>query len=57
MPTLHLEIPEHFRGLGVRIEDDVLITPEGVENMTATVATDPDEIEALCAESPRLAAL
>lgn len=43
-------IPSEFLGIGVRIEDDILITPDGHENLTASVPTDPDKIEALCAE-------
>jgi Xaa-Pro aminopeptidase len=39
--------------LGVRIEDDVLVTPEGYEILSADVPRDPDEIEALMARSPR----
>ncbi|MBT8166150.1 MAG: M24 family metallopeptidase, partial [Acidimicrobiia bacterium] len=45
------EIPAEFLGIGVRIEDDVLITEDGHRNLTAGVPTDPDEIEAICAES------
>jgi len=44
------EVPREFLGIGVRIEDDVLITPEGHENMTDSVPNEIDEIEALCAE-------
>jgi len=47
-------VPEEFRGIGVRIEDDILITETGVENMTEAVPTDPADIELLCAESTRL---
>jgi Xaa-Pro aminopeptidase len=36
-----------FRGIGVRIEDDVVITPGGCENLTAGIPKDPDELEAL----------
>jgi Xaa-Pro aminopeptidase len=36
-----------FRGIGVRIEDDVAITPGGHENLTAGIPKDPDELEAL----------
>lgn len=43
-------VPEEFLGIGVRIEDDILITAEGFENMTTGVPVDPDEIEALCSE-------
>ncbi len=34
-----------FRGMGIRIEDDVLVTPEGREVLTAALPTDPDEVE------------
>jgi Xaa-Pro aminopeptidase len=44
------EVPEEFLGIGVRIEDDILITPEGHENMTDSVPKEIDEVEALCAE-------
>ncbi len=55
--TVDHEVPAEFLGIGVRIEDDVLITEDGHLNMTAAVPTDPDEIETLCAEAsvlPRL---
>lgn len=40
-------VPERYRGIGVRIEDDVLITAEGHELLTRDVPVDPDEIERL----------
>lgn len=48
------QVPPELLGIGVRIEDDVLITPEGMENMTLSVPKDVDEVEALCAERPTL---
>jgi Xaa-Pro aminopeptidase len=40
-----------FRGIGVRIEDDVAITAGGCENLTAGIPKDPDELEALIASA------
>ncbi len=36
-----------FRGIGVRIEDDIAITEDGCENLTEAIATDPKDVEAL----------
>jgi Xaa-Pro aminopeptidase len=41
-----LTVPEEYRGIGVRIEDDVLVTTDGALNMSASLPRDPDEIEA-----------
>lgn len=43
------DVPPQYRGIGIRIEDDIVITAEGNENLTASVVKDPDEIEALMA--------
>jgi Xaa-Pro aminopeptidase len=42
--------PEQFRGIGIRIEDDVLVTATGVENLSRALPRDPDEIEAWMAK-------
>ncbi len=45
------EAPERFRGLGVRIEDDVLVTEGAPRVLTAACPKDPEEIEALMAQA------
>jgi Xaa-Pro aminopeptidase len=40
--------PAELRGVGIRIEDDVLVTPEGRENLTAAVPKEVAEVEAVC---------
>jgi Xaa-Pro aminopeptidase len=40
--------PPELRGVGIRIEDDVLVTPEGRENLTAAVPKEVAEVEAVC---------
>ncbi|MDR2990090.1 Xaa-Pro aminopeptidase [Providencia alcalifaciens] len=47
------DVPPQYRGIGVRIEDDILITEDGNENLTALVVKDPDEIEALMAAAKK----
>ena len=37
--------PPAFRGVGVRIEDDVLVTSHGAEVITAGIAKEPSALE------------
>ncbi|TDC70469.1 aminopeptidase P family protein [Micromonospora sp. KC606] len=51
-------VPEELRGIGVRIEDDVLVTPTGAVNLSAGLPRRSDEVETWLAEQreagPRL---
>jgi len=41
------DIPERLRNIGIRIEDDVLVTPAGCEVLTAEAPKTVDDVEAL----------
>lgn len=43
------DVPAEYRGIGIRIEDDIVITADGNENLTASVVKRADDIEALMA--------
>ncbi|MFC5910390.1 aminopeptidase P family protein [Streptacidiphilus monticola] len=40
-----LTVPEEYRGIGVRIEDDILVTPEGNRNLSASLPRRAEDIE------------
>jgi Xaa-Pro aminopeptidase len=44
------DVPKKYLGIGVRIEDDVLVTENGARVLTHKVPKDPKEIEALMAK-------
>lgn len=48
------DVPEVYRGIGIRVEDDIVITENGNENLTASVVKNADDIEALMAAARRL---
>lgn len=41
------EIPSALKGIGIRIEDDILVTEEGFENLTGSLPRTPEALEAL----------
>ncbi|MGN6728213.1 MAG: aminopeptidase P N-terminal domain-containing protein [Rhodanobacteraceae bacterium] len=41
-------VPERWRGIGIRIEDDVAVGASGPDVLTAAVPKEPAELEALC---------
>jgi Xaa-Pro aminopeptidase len=43
------DVPADLRGIGIRIEDDILVTPTGHEILTRAIPKEPADLEALTA--------
>lgn len=48
VPAADTDAPERFRGIGIRIEDDVLVTSGAPDVLTAACAKTIEEVEAVC---------
>lgn len=53
IPKDDMTAPEELRGIGIRIEDNILVTTFGNENLTQGVPKEVDEIESIMKESYR----
>jgi len=41
-----LLVPEELRGIGIRIEDDLLVTADGFRNLSASLPRSSSDVEA-----------
>jgi Xaa-Pro aminopeptidase len=41
-----LLVPEELRGIGIRIEDDILVTADGARNLSAALPRTAEDVEA-----------
>ncbi len=42
------KVPQKYRGIGIRIEDNILVTQNGCENLSKDIAKTVQEIEKMC---------
>jgi Xaa-Pro aminopeptidase len=49
-----MDVDERFKGIGVRIEDDILVTAEGNDNLTAAIPRSIADIEAIVGSDARV---
>ncbi len=47
LPKNDHSIPKKYRGIGIRIEDDILVTKEGYENLSKEILKELEDIESL----------
>ena len=49
-----LLVPEELRGIGIRIEDDILVTADGSTNLSQALPREPGAVEEWMAAPPPL---
>jgi len=47
-PEHDANVPQAFKGIGIRIEDDILVTDSGLENLTNSIPKEIKEVEEAC---------
>lgn len=47
-PEHDSNIPDSFKGIGIRIEDDIHVTTSGLENLTSSIPKELKEVEEAC---------
>jgi Xaa-Pro aminopeptidase len=53
IPAHDQSAPKEFRGIGVRIEDNILVTDTGFENLTIKAPKEMADVEAMMAQVPK----
>ena len=49
LPADDLDISSEYRGIGIRIEDDILVSSKGFENLSSDIVKTVKDIESICA--------
>ena len=47
IPEDDTSVPKRFRGIGIRIEDDILVTKDACENLSNEIFKEIEDIESL----------
>jgi len=47
-------IPKKYRGIGIRIEDDILVTKKGCKNLSSSIAKNIEDIEMLSTDPEKV---
>ncbi|MBL0707674.1 MAG: aminopeptidase P N-terminal domain-containing protein [Sulfurimonas sp.] len=47
------DVPEKFRGIGIRIEDDILVTKKSYKNLSSNIVKSIEDIEVISSQLPK----